>query len=134
MNIRITINPNDRERDVVTLPDRSRFFWRQWFPYTRNAVKTLRAAVDSRNFDPTSRSAYNWLKRCGVADPFAELEHLEQHVALLALPPDETVTTVCKVCGYRIWGRESLATEIGSDCRRKGKTQGNLVSGLNWFY
>ena len=137
LSVRIKIDPDDRDRDIVTLENGEAYHFCTWLRGVELAVRLLRRALST----PTGRltsTIYNqaawgraFLDKCGVKTE-EDFQYLESGLLpKLKLPPDSPrAARRCRICGSRIWGRESLLTGIGSECRHGGARTARPSRGL----
>lgn len=125
MDIKIIPTP---EGDTVELrgAPHVRLSWDAWLRSTETAVKAIRRALDAKTWDNVTYAMYRsaaegatWLSACGVTDR-ADFESLEQRLPLMHRAATPANAMRCRRCNSRIWGREALATGLGSCCRRGG--------------
>ncbi len=120
----ITIrHAEDPQDDLVQLKDGTEFTWPAWLNRTEHAVHAVRTAFDVPIKDlgnerlAAAKAGHDWLVACGVVT-LSDFLDLELHLSVLRQPPDPSNTRHCRRCGSEIWGRESLLTGLGSECRR----------------
>ena len=123
--MQIQIRHDPERGDIVRLSGSPRveMEWDAWIATTERAVKIVAAILDSAPGTVTDemiangRQARIWLSACGVKTE-TEFHDLSKRIPLLKLQPDDPhAFTRCRVCRSKIWGRMSLITGVGSECR-----------------
>jgi hypothetical protein len=128
----VRVEPSiDRQRDIVVLERTGEtFLWDHWLRLVRRSADLVRRALDDGGTSEAAVRAARWLTLNGIRSE-RDFEYLvEVHLPLLELPPDSSAArTTCLRCGAEIWGRESLLTGLGSDCRRSRRPR-NALPGM----
>jgi hypothetical protein len=120
MNIKLITAQNGDQLVVIGKRDnRFTLEWEQWASRARLSVSAIEVAKRERTPQAfrLAIAAHEFLSLCGISSN-DEYEDFKSRVIPNLSTSDAQVMSVCRKCGERIYGRESLLTGYGSQCRR----------------